>query len=135
MPNNKKILIVEDDADVRLGLHVRLKASHYDTFFASDALSAVSEARKQQPDLILLDLGLPGGDGFVVIDRLKSNTYLACIPIIVVSARDPQINKARALRVGVKAFLQKPVDNDELLATIRKTLDEVEGATETSAKV
>lgn len=128
MANNKKILIVEDDADVRLGLHVRLKANQYDTYFAADALSAVSEARKQKPDLILLDLGLPGGDGFVVIDRFKTNTYLACIPIIVVSARDPQINGPRALRAGVKAFLQKPVDNNELLEAIRKALNEVDSS-------
>lgn len=58
--SNKKVLIVEDDANVRLGYHVLLKANHYDTFFSGDSLSAVSEARKHQPDLIILDLGLPG---------------------------------------------------------------------------
>jgi len=59
--SNKKILIVEDDAEVRLGYQVLLKANHYDTFFAADSTAAVSEARKHQPDLILLDLGLPAG--------------------------------------------------------------------------
>ena len=66
---NKKILIVEDDADVRLGYQILLKANGYDTFFAGDSVSAVSEARKHQPDLIILDLGLPGGDGFIVLER------------------------------------------------------------------
>jgi DNA-binding response OmpR family regulator len=121
---NKKILIIEDDADVRLGYHIRLKANNYDTFFASDALASVSEARKHQPDLIILDLGLPGGDGFVVMDRLKTNPHLAVIPIIVVSARDPYANRERALKAGAKAFLQKPVDNGELLAVIRQALGE-----------
>jgi DNA-binding response OmpR family regulator len=122
--NNKKILIVDDDHDVRLGYHIRLKANHYDTFFAADALSSIAEARKHQPDLIILDLGLPGGDGFVVMERLKANTYLSVIPVIVVSARDRHANKDRALQAGAKAFLQKPVDNDELLAVIRQCLGE-----------
>ena len=64
-------MIVEDDADVRLGYHVLLKANHYDTFFAADGVSAVSEARKHQPDLIILDLGLPAGDGFIVLERFR----------------------------------------------------------------
>jgi DNA-binding response OmpR family regulator len=122
--NNKKILIIEDDADVRLGYHVRFKANNYDTFFAADAIASVTEARKHQPDLIILDLGLPAGDGFVVMERLKVNTQLAVIPIIVVSARDPQSNRERALKAGAKAFLQKPVDNDELLAVVRQCLGE-----------
>ena len=120
--SNMKILIVDDDPDVRQGLHVRLKASHYDSYFAADALSAISEARKVQPDLILLDLGLAGGDGFVVMERLRSNTHLACIPIIVVSARDPEANQLRALKKGAQAFVHKPFDNDRLLETIRDVL-------------
>ena len=121
---NKRILIVDDDPDVRQGMHLRLKANNYDTFFAADALSAVSEGRKHQPDLILLDLGLPAGDGFVVLERLRANTYLSVIPVIVVSARDVRANQDRALKAGAKAFLQKPVDNAQLLAVIRQTLGE-----------
>jgi DNA-binding response OmpR family regulator len=121
---NKKILIVDDDPDVRHGLHVRLKANHYDTFFAADALSSMAEARKHEPDLIILDLGLPAGDGFVVMERLKAVPSLAVIPIIVVSARDVRANQERAVKAGAKAFLQKPVDNAELLAVIRQALGE-----------
>jgi len=122
--SNKKILIVDDDPDVRKGMYVRLKANHYDTFFAADALSAISEARKNQPDLIILDLGLPAGDGFVVLERLRANTYFSVIPVIVVTARDANTNRARALKAGAKAFLQKPVDNAELLSAIRRALAE-----------
>jgi DNA-binding response OmpR family regulator len=117
-----KILIVDDDPDVRHGLHVWLKASQYDSYFAADALSAISEARKVQPDLILLDLGLACGDGFMVMERLRSNTNLACIPVIIASARDPQANQLRALKEGAKAFVHKPFDNDRLLETIREVL-------------
>jgi DNA-binding response OmpR family regulator len=122
--SNKKILIVEDDPDVRKGMHVRLQASNYDTFFAADAISGMSEARKHEPDLILLDLGLPGGDGFTVMERFKANPHLAVIPIIIVSARTGHDNRVRAMKAGAKAFLEKPVDNAELLAVIRQALGE-----------
>jgi DNA-binding response OmpR family regulator len=120
----KKILIVEDDPDVREGMHVRLRANRYDTVFAGDALTAMAETRKHMPDLIILDLGLPAGDGFVVMERLHRIPALAQIPIIVVSARDVRANQKRALDAGAKAFLQKPVDNAELLAAIRQALGE-----------
>ena len=123
MPN-KKILIVDDDPDVRHGMQVRLKANHYDTFFAVDALSSMVEARKHEPDLIILDLGLPAGDGFIVMERFRIIPDLAVIPIIVVSARDARANKGRAIKAGAKAFLQKPVDTAELLAVIRQALGE-----------
>ena len=121
---NRKILIVDDDPDVRQGMHVRLKANGYDTFFAADALTSLAEARKHHPDLIILDLGLPCGDGFVVMERLQNIPALAVIPVIVVSARDARANQERALKAGAKAFLQKPVDNAELLAVIRRALGE-----------
>ena len=120
--SNKKILVIEDDADVRLGYHVMLKAHHYDTFFAADSSSAVSEARKHKPDLIILDLGLPAGDGFIVLERFRGNTNLAVIPVIVVSGRDLHGNKERALKEGAKAFVQKPWNDNELLALISELL-------------
>jgi DNA-binding response OmpR family regulator len=121
---NKKILIVDDDPDVTLGMHLRLRANHYDTYFAADALSSVAEARKYEPDLIVLDLGLPAGDGYLVMESLKKVPSLAHIPVIVVSARDHDANEVRALTAGAKAFLQKPVDNAVLLAIIRRELKE-----------
>ena len=124
--SNKKILIVEDDADVRLGYQVLLKANHYDTCFAADSLTALSEARKHQPDLIILDLGLPAGDGFVVLERFRSNTYLRMTPVIVVSARDVRANRERSLRAGAKAFVQKPWNDGELLALISQLLGQPE---------
>jgi DNA-binding response OmpR family regulator len=121
---NKKILIVDDDPDVLHSMHVRLKANNYDTSFAADAISCMAEARKNEPDLVILDLGLPAGDGFLVIERFKAVPSLASIPIIVVSGRDHRANHKRAIDAGAKAFLQKPVNNAELLAIIRQTLAE-----------
>ena len=77
---NKKILIVDDDPDMRLGLQVRLRANNYDTCFASDAMTAISEARRHNPDLVILDLGLPAGDGFLVLEQLNVNNLLGMIP-------------------------------------------------------
>jgi DNA-binding response OmpR family regulator len=120
----KKILIVDDDPDIRLSLHVRLKASHYDVVFAEDGVGGIAEARKQMPDLIILDLGLPAGDGFSVMERLQANNILSTIPVIVVSGRDRAANKDRAIKAGAKAFLQKPVDNARMMAVIRQILGE-----------
>ena len=127
--SNKKILIVEDDADVRLGYRVLLRTQGYDTFFAADSIAAISEARKHLPNLIVLDLGLPAGDGFVVMERLQApaNVDLAGIPVIVVSGRDLRGNKERALKAGAKAFLQKPWDDDELLALVGRLLGQGDG--------
>ena len=107
---------------MRQAMHIRLRASDYETCVASDALSCMVQARKNSPDLILLDLGLPAGDGFLVMERLKRIPSLAVIPIIIVSARDVHENQVRALRAGAAAYLQKPVENAHLLAVIRKTL-------------
>jgi DNA-binding response OmpR family regulator len=121
----EKILIVDDDPDIRQGMHVRLEYNGYDTCFAADALSAVAVATEEEPDLIVLDLGLPAGDGFLLIERLKMQSTLSAIPIIVVSARDARANRERAIKAGAAAYLQKPVDNAEFLAVIRKALGEL----------
>src|ERR1700686_97662 len=97
---NKKILIVEDDPDILKGMSVRLKASGYDTFVASDAITSIIMARKHEPDLIILDLGLPAGDGFLVIERLKKVPALGLIPIIIVSGRTGLPNQELAHEAG-----------------------------------
>jgi DNA-binding response OmpR family regulator len=120
----KKILVVDDDPDVRLGLQLRLTANHYDVLLAGDGVASIAEARKHQPDLIILDLGLPAGDGFSVLERLKANEKLSSIPVVVLSGRDRVGNRDRAITAGAKTFLQKPMANDKLLAVIRLVLGE-----------
>lgn len=122
--NRQKILIIDDDPAIREGYQIRLRANGYQTFFAVDAVSGISEARKCEPDLIILDLGLPAGDGFLVMERLQAAAQLSFIPVLVVSARDRLATKDRAMRSGAKAFLQKPVDNVVLMAYIQKILEE-----------
>ena len=120
----KKILIVDDDQHLLLGLTPRLKANGYRVLSAADAISAITVARKEAPDLVILDLGLPAGDGFVVLERMRSLADLVDIPVIVLSARDPAVNKQRALDAGALAFFQKPPDNHEFLTAIRQALGE-----------
>lgn len=120
----KKILIVEDDADERLALHVRFKASGYETFFAVDGLTSIVQAQQHRPDLIILDIRMPAGDGFIVMERLKNIPELAVIPIIVVSVCESASFKDRALEAGARMFFQKPADNDELLIASRHYLGE-----------
>ena len=122
--NPADILIVDDDPDMLQALQIRLKASGYHVHCAGDGTGAISEARKHTPDLIVLDLGIPSGDGFVVLDTLRANTDLSSIPVIVLSGRDRRANEGRVLKAGAKAFLQKPVQSNEFLAVIRQALGE-----------
>ena len=79
-------------------------------------------AHQAKPDAILLDLGLPGSSGFLVLERLKSVPALASIPVVIVSAEEQQIAQAKALALGAVAFLQKPVPQRMLIQTIERSL-------------
>ena len=117
-----KILIVDDDQDIRRLVAHRLKAEGFEAVFAGDAIAAVNAARKEEPDLILLDLGLPAGDGRVVMERMKAMPALEGIPVIIITARDLSLEKESLDQTGAVAFFQKPFDHDELVAAIRSAL-------------
>jgi CheY-like chemotaxis protein len=119
-----KILIVDDDQDIRRLLGHRLKAEAYETVFASDATSAVNMARREEPNLILLDLGLPAGDGYVVMERLRAMPALEGIPVIVVTARDVAAEQERIGLAGADAIFGKPFDHERLLAAVGRALGE-----------
>jgi len=121
--NSPKILIVDDDPDVRMAMQMRLRVNHYDPVVASDGYSAMAQAQKERPNLIILDLGLPAGDGYAVLKWLQKSDTLSSTPVVVLTARDPQANAHRCLEEGAVAFLQKPADNDELLNVIRTNLE------------
>jgi len=114
-----KIMIVDDDPALRQALNLRLRANDYETVCACDGYSALALAQKERPDLILLDLGLPAGDGFTVLRNLRQFPALSVVPVIVLTARDPQANERPTLESGAAAFFQKPADNAELLEVIR----------------
>ena len=118
-----KILVVDDNPTIRKGLSVRLRANDYEVLFAEDAISATSALVVERPDLVILDLGLAGGDGFVVMERLRKNDRLSNNPVIVLTGRELDGNRDRALQAGATAFFQKPVEDGILLLAIRKAMD------------
>lgn len=121
----KKILLIDDDKDILQVLNVRLKSQGYQVAAAGDAISAISVARKEKPDLIVLDIGLPGGDGFIVMERLKALYEFALTPIIVVSARDAAATKDRAMKAGAVAYFQKPINSRHFLDTVQRALGQI----------
>jgi CheY-like chemotaxis protein len=118
----KLILVVEDEA-VQLTLVAKLlKSAGYEVIEARDGIVAVSVARKENPDLVLLDLGLPEGDGFAVMERLQLLPSTAKIPVVVLSSRDAANTEAAAKRAGARAYLEKPVDKGKLLIAVGEAL-------------
>ena len=113
-----KILVIEDDAPVRHLITVSLSAEDYGVIAAATAAEAVQLAASQNPDIILLDLGLPDGDGVEVIEKVRLWTET---PIIVISARDEDTDKIEALDAGADDYLTKPFSVAELLARLRST--------------
>ncbi|MGA7573817.1 MAG: response regulator transcription factor [Terriglobales bacterium] len=120
--NRAKIMVVDDDPDLRQALSLRLRANNFDTVNVCDGYSAIAMAQKEHPHLIILDLGLPAGDGFAVLKNLQQYPALSDIPVIVLTARDAESNEKRTLESGAVAFFQKPADNEELLGVIRASL-------------
>jgi DNA-binding response OmpR family regulator len=117
-----KVLIVDDDEDALALINLLLRAHDYETFHAADAYHALAVARKEQPDAIVLDYGLPGGDAISVIERLRRIATMSLTPILVVSARDREGNAERAIFAGATCFIQKPFHPDELLQKLRQAL-------------
>src|ERR1700676_5797161 len=113
-----KILVVDDNPTIRKGLSIRLRANGYEVLFAEDAISATAALVTERPDLVLLDLGLPAGDGFVVMERLHKNDRLANIPVIVLTGRELAGNRDRALQEGAAAFFQIPAAGGTRLLVI-----------------
>ena len=113
-----QILVVEDDAPVRNLITTTLKAHDYRFLTASTGEGAVMEAASHNPDVILLDLGLPDLDGVEVIRRIRSWSN---VPILIISARSEDTDKIDALDAGADDYLTKPFSVDELLARLRVT--------------
>jgi len=113
------VLVIEDDAAIRNVLCVLLQAERYRVVEAETAARAVIEARTHRPDLLLVDLGLPDGDGLKVIRDVRT---WSAVPIVVLSARTMEAQKIAALDVGADDYVTKPFSAPELLARVRAAL-------------
>ena len=120
----KTILIVEDDMKIARGLGIRMQSAGYKVAMAHDAVTGVSAARKHSPDLLLLDINMPAGDGFMVAERIMRLSGLGVIPIIFLTASKQPGFRARADELGAVAYIEKPFESEMLLATIAKALGE-----------
>ena len=116
--NNPLILIVEDDAPIRNLITTTLKAHEYKYLTAQNGENAIMQASSHNPDIVLLDLGLPDLDGIEVIKKIRTWSEM---PIIVISARSEDNDKIEALDAGADDYLTKPFSVEELLARIRVT--------------
>jgi DNA-binding response OmpR family regulator len=119
----KSILIVEDDSRLALALSVRLKANGYATWIAQDGISAVSTALRVKPDLILLDVSLPAGNGLALIEQFDQFPETQETPIILTTAsKDPELRR-KSIDLGAAGLLRKPYDPEELLGIVKQVLE------------
>lgn len=115
-------LVVDDDPDTRAALSVRLRSMDLVVTEAADGASAVMQARRNPPDVVLLDLGLPCGDGYSVLQRMRDLDSMQNVPILVISGQEGHDVERRVLRAGADAFLQKPTDGRELSDNLQAVL-------------
>src|SRR3984885_9070175 len=118
----KTVLLVDDDNVFLLTIGVRLKSMGYTVYTAKDAASAISVVRKTGPDVIVLDVSLPAGDGFLVAERLQNLILSAATPIIFITASEKPGLRERAMKLGAVAFLAKPFDATTLADAIESAL-------------
>jgi len=118
----KTVLLVEDDKKITLAIGIRLKAMGYEVASAADAVGAVAQARKSKPDVVLIDINLPGGDGFMVAERLQNLLQTSSTPLIFITASKQAGLKDRAKELGAVAFLEKPFDATQLADAIEMSL-------------
>ncbi len=120
----KKILIIDDDKDWVWMLGLRLQHEGYKADAAFDAAQAIAQAIDLEPDLILLDIIIPAGDGVGVLEKLRENAKTINTPVIVVTAiKDRQI-KEDAEKLGISGYFVKPVDTDKLMDKLKEVLIE-----------
>ncbi len=120
---NQKILIVDDEPHIIMLLENRLKQSGYEVSTAADGEEGLEKAKKEKPDLIILDLMLPKMDGYKVCSLLKVDTRYKKIPIILFTARALDSDELLGFECGADAYITKPFDPEELLAKIKELID------------
>jgi two-component system, OmpR family, response regulator len=117
-----KILIIEDNVEIATLLRDLLVKEEYDVMVCYDGVQGMEFTRKFQPNLIILDLMLPGGGGFFVLERLKLSKTSKAIPVIVLTASKDQTHREKAKGFGIVAYIEKPYENVQLLETISSAL-------------
>lgn len=118
----KRILLVEDEKDMVYAVTLQLEANNYEVLTAHDGQEGLEKAKKEKPDLIILDLMLPKMDGYKVCGLLKADTRYNRIPIIMFTARAQESDKETGKEVGADAYITKPFEQEMLFAKIQELL-------------
>ena len=124
MGEKKKILIVDDERDIVKALMIRLQGAGYEVVTAFDGAQAIFVAHKEKPDLILLDIRMPAGNGFSVAEKLKHSVDTSSIPVIFLTGSPETNAEERATTLGARFYIKKPYDPEELLDAIKRALEE-----------
>jgi two-component system KDP operon response regulator KdpE len=130
----RKILVVDDNPVVLKAFELKLKALGFQVVTVTDGAEAVSTARTEQPDLMVLDINFPPDvgssglqwNGFNIMQWMHRFQEAANIPVIIITGGDPEKFKDKALAAGAAAFFQKPINNEEFLLTVRRILGQTE---------
>ncbi len=123
----KKILIIEDEFDIAKVLALRLKNAGYEIMFAKDAVQGIEFVHKTNPDLVILDLMLPAGNGLAVLESMRKSTYHCFTPVVVLTGSKDEKIKQKAIEEGVDVFLEKPYEPNTLLESVKNLLSPNKG--------
>ena len=119
----KKILIVDDERDIVKALMIRLQTSGYNVITAFDGAQGVFMANKEIPDLVILDIRMPAGDGFSVVEKLKQSNRTHRIPVIFLTGSPETNAEESAMGLGARFYIKKPYDPEELLDAVKRALE------------
>lgn len=125
-----KILVAEDDANLLNSIRIRLTSEGYEVLCAADGYQAVAMARKSWPDMLILDINMPAGDGFSVQDRVWNMVHLRRIPVVYITGDYSQHLLGMAHNLGARSLLRKPFNTSELLQAVREALEQDESRAE-----
>ena len=117
-----KLLIIDDSPDFQSLIKTYLEDVGIVCLFATDVVQATSAAVREQPSLILLDIGLPGGGGLLLLNRLRANLRTAKIPVVVITAQTTPGLESQVRSQGAEEFLLKPLQKELFIATLRRVL-------------
>ncbi len=119
---SQKVLVIDDEQELLSLLKVRLENAGYTVCLANDGKQGIRQAKEESPNAILLDLMMPGMDGFQVCKELKLNEKTSGIPIVALTALGEEESARKALKLGVKTYIVKPFDSEMLLSALHEAL-------------
>jgi CheY-like chemotaxis protein len=117
-----RVLIVDDEPHIVLSLEFLLGRAGYETASAGDGDEALALVRRLRPDVVLLDIMMPGRNGYAVCQAIKSDPALRAIPVIMLSAKGQEVEIRKGLELGAAAYVTKPFGNAEVLEAVRAAL-------------